>query len=237
MADADSDSASDSLASTPPQPPLRAGRGEILSETSTMPGSSFSLPARRTCPGALFGPNTVCSACYADGRHRYRWRAVQDAQSRRFAWTLEALAAGRFVAVVADRIASRAEPYFRLHDAGDFFSPPYIEAWRQIARALPDVSFWAPTRSWAVAGQRRPDSDPLLASLRRLAALSNVIVRPSALYIDDPPPTVSGLASGSAVTTDRSQTTCQKTLRVPSACGPCRRCWDEPLVPVTYLRH
>jgi hypothetical protein len=209
----------------------------VLTQTSAMPGSSFSLPARRTCPGAFLEVNSVCSACYADGRRRYRWRAVQQAQDRRLAWTLAALTSGRFVPVVIDRIASRSAHYFRLHDSGDFFLPLYVEAWREIALALPEVSFWAPTRSWAIRGACRPDSDVLLVSLRRFAFLPNVTVRPSALSIDSEPPIVAGLASGSAVTTDRSRATCPKSLRSPPSCGDCRHCWDEPLVPVTYLKH
>jgi len=220
-----------------PSPRRRAGRGEILSETSAMPGSSYSLPARSTCPGAILEPNSVCSTCYADGRKRYRWRAVQEAQARRLAWTLDALASGRFVAVVADRIASRSERHFRLHDAGDFFSPDYVDAWRQIAHALPEVSFWAPTRSWAIHGACRTDDDPLLASLRLFAQLPNVVVRPSALFVGDPPSTVPGLAAGSTVTTDPALATCPKSLVTPAACGTCRLCWEAPLVPVTYLRH
>jgi len=202
-----------------------------------MPGSSFSLPARRTCPGAILTENSVCLTCYADGRHRYRWRAVRDAQARRFAWTLGALTSGRFVPVLADRIASRHEPYFRLHDAGDFFSPGYVEAWGEIALELPRVRFWAPTRSWAIDARARTDTDPLLVSLRRLASRTNVTVRPSALFIGDDPPVISGLAAGSTVTADRSRATCPKFLRRPPACGDCRRCWDEPLVSVTYLKH
>lgn len=214
-----------------------AGPVEILSSTTAMPGSSFSLPARRTCPGALFEPTSVCSACYADGRRRYRWRGVQAAQARRLAWTLDALGAGVFVPALIGHIVSRAERYFRLHDAGDFFSPTYADAWTDIARALPAVSFWAPTRSWAIHGRRRPDADPLLESLWRLASLPNVTVRPSALLINGDAPRILGLAAGSAVTTDRSRATCPKSLRSPPACGDCRRCWDEPDVAVTYLKH
>jgi len=209
----------------------------VLTRTSAMPGSSFSLPARGTCPGAAFGSNTVCSTCYADGRRRYRWRPVREAQAQRLDWTLRALASGDFARIVAEQIASRGERYFRLHDAGDFFSPAYVEAWREVALSLPDVSFWAPTRSWAIQGVRRPDSDPLLVALRRLAELPNVTVRPSAIYIGDEPPTLPGLAAGSAVTTDPSRATCPKSLRRPSVCGDCRRCWDEPHLAVTYLRH
>lgn len=209
----------------------------ILSATTAMPGASFSLPARRTCPGALRLPGTVCAACYADRRGRYRWQIVRDAQAQRLAWTLEALRSGRFAPVLIEHIALLREPYFRVHDAGDFFSTVYVAAWVEVARALPQVRFWAPTHSWALRGLARPDSDPLLAALRHLAALPNVTVRPSAILLGEPPPQVPGLAAGSAVTERLSDATCQKATRTPPSCGPCRRCWDEPLSPVTYLRH
>jgi len=209
----------------------------VLTQTTAMPGSSFSLPARRTCPGSVLAANSVCAACYADDRHRYRWRGVQEAQAHRLDWTHRALSADRFVPVIADLIASRAERHFRLHDAGDFFSPRYVDAWREVALSLPTVAFWAPTRSWSIAGQCRPEGDPLLGSLRRLAALPNVTVRPSAIFIGGDPPEVHGLAAGSSVTTDRSLATCPKSLRSPPSCGDCRRCWDEPQIPVTYLKH
>ena len=209
----------------------------ILTQTTTMPGSSFSLPARRTCPGVILSPGSVCRSCYADQRRRYRWSAVKLAQERRLAWTLEALSSGRFVPALVGLITARGDTHFRLHDSGDFFSPPYVDAWYDIALALPEVSFWAPTRSWAIDGQVRPDDDPLLASLRRLASLPNVTVRPSALLIDSDPPEIPGLHAGSSVTTDPARSTCPKSLRSPPACGNCRRCWDEPLKPVVYLKH
>lgn len=209
----------------------------LLSETSAMPGSSFSLPARRTCPGALRTPGSVCAACYAHGRGRYRWPSVRAAQARRLAWTTRALASGRFAPVLVEGIAARGEPYFRLHDAGDFFSAAYVDAWTQVAAALPLVRFWAPTHSWAFGGLPRRDGDPLLEALRRLDALPNVTVRPSALLLDAPAPAVPGLSAGSAVTTDPPTATCRKFLRTPSSCGPCRRCWDEPSIPITYLKH
>jgi hypothetical protein len=209
----------------------------ILTKTSAMPGASFSLPARTTCPGAAFRPGSVCAACYADGRGRYRFPNVKDAQSRRLAWTIHALATGRFAPVLIERIAARGEPYFRLHDSGDFFSVAYVEAWITIATALPDIRFWAPTHSWAIQGRPRPDGDPLLEALRRFNSLPNVAVRPSAVRIGESPPVIPGLSAGSSVTTDHAIATCPKSLRSPSNCGPCRRCWDEPLVPVMYLKH
>ena len=209
----------------------------LLTRATAMPAASFSLPARSTCPGAEFSPGSVCAACYADGRGRYRFPVVKDAQAERLAWTTRALATGRFAPTLIEAIVSLGERYFRLHDAGDFFSVAYVEAWGTIARAVPHVRFWAPTHSWATRGRRRRDGDHLLEALRRLAALPNVVVRPSAARIGDPPPEVPGLSAGSTVTTDPAAATCPKSLRTPSNCGPCRRCWDEPLVPVTYLKH
>lgn len=151
----------------------------LLTRTDAMPEGSFSLPAKRTCPGVVLTPTSVCSACYADERKRYRWRTVKLAQDRRLARTvqphLRTLRSGRHGRL----ISRRDERHFRLHDSGDFFSPPYVDAQYDVAFALPDVSFWAPTRSWAINGGVRPDDDPLLASLRRLAFLPNVTVRPA----------------------------------------------------------
>jgi hypothetical protein len=202
-----------------------------------MPGGSFSLPARVTCPGALLAPGSVCAICYADRRKRYRWDAVRRVQAARFAWTVAALETGTFVPVLVGAIAARSERYFRIHDAGDFFAPAYALAWREIADSLPAVRFWAPTRSWAVGGQLRSPRDPLLRSLQILAARPNVTLRPSALFLEDPPPEAPGLACGTTVSAEIARVTCPKSLTVPAHCGACRRCWDEPLVPITHLRH
>ena len=210
---------------------------QILTQTSTMPGSSFSLPARRTCPGMLDAPSSVCTFCYADDRKRYRWSCVKRSQAERFAWTLEALRTGSFVPVLVGHILARRDRFIRLHDSGDFFAPAYVDAWADVVRALPHVSFWAPTHSWAERGQLRNDADPLMVSLRSLAALSNITVRPSALFLGDEPPVIPGLAAGSTVTIDRFRTTCPKYLRHPPFCGDCRSCWDSPSLPVTYLKH
>jgi|GEM_PF-6083239 len=37
---------------------------------------------------------------------------------------------------------------FRLHTSGDFYSPEYAEKWLEIAKALPEVHFYAYTKAW-----------------------------------------------------------------------------------------
>jgi hypothetical protein len=69
----------------------------------------------------------------------------------------------------------------RVHSSGDFFSPEYARAWIELANQLPDLDFWAPTRTWASRGWNEFWSQNL-----RLARHGNFIVRPSAWHTGDP---------------------------------------------------
>jgi hypothetical protein len=69
--------------------------------------------------------------------------------------------------------------YFRIHDAGDFYSLAYWQAWEQAMRELPGTRFWAPNRTWAHASH----------TVDHGAIPENLAMRPSALHFGDPPPT------------------------------------------------
>lgn len=72
--------------------------------------------------------------------------------------------------------------YFRIHDAGDFYTPEYVRAWFDICSALPEVSFWAPTRMWAMSGMSSTEFQKGLPF--------NLALRPSALHFREGPPAV-----------------------------------------------
>ena len=119
---------------------------------------SFSLPSLKTCPGA----SSWCKRyCYA-----FRYEKRRPTCRRAYELNLtktEDLA--EFVRVMVGTIP-RIIPAFRIHVGGDFFSVAYVESWREIIQAFPQVRFWAYTRSW---------SDPtLLPALEELRALENV---------------------------------------------------------------
>src|SRR5262245_36717454 len=59
----------------------------LLTQTSKMPGPSFSLPAHKACPRAN---GNICDSCYAE-KGCYRFRGPKQAQSVRFAWTVECM--------------------------------------------------------------------------------------------------------------------------------------------------
>lgn len=201
----------------------------IISRFEKMPEGSFALPAGLSCPGAalsLARPGSICASCYGK-KGRFLFRNVTASLAERFAWTKAALEDGTFVPIMIREI--RGMTYFRVSGNGDLFSVEYIDAWTEIARALPETRFRVPTRVWAI-----PE---LLEPLARLASLPNVTVRPSALAIDDDPPSVPGLAAGAAVhTPGRCH---QDAFPCPGACIPnnCRVCWDRPEIPVSYPLH
>lgn len=198
----------------------------LLSRTEKMPGPSWAIPAGAACPFMVIGPGTICGTiCYAT-RGRYTDAVHARALWARFEWARTSMQTDygidEFVAVMVRAIAATGSEWFRIHDAGDFFSEQYTRAWQRVAAALPSVHFWGPTRSWQA---------PWVAALVELNALPNVTIRPSAILIDAAPPVVAGLAAGTAVSAT--------TWDCPAAenagrCGDCRRCWTVPEQPTTY---
>lgn len=149
----------------------------------------------------------VVSNCYAEGG-QYSTGQVQYAQLMRFAWADHAVRDGTFAQIMswavkhADyaltgsgkvkmkddngediSVPARGErdgrKYFRIHDSGDFFSTTYLAAWRQVADANPDVTFWAPSRIWALGRKVIQSVNEINAPVR------NLIIRPSAYSINE----------------------------------------------------
>jgi hypothetical protein len=210
---------------------------KILSNPRKMPCPSFSLPAGKSCPNAVYGENAICSSCYAC-KGRYTLPNVKAPRSARFDWTRESLKseAGReqWVETIVSAIRATGTQYFRGHDSGDFFSPAYVQMWIEVCLQLPEVKFWFPTRSWQDG--KGSLNERMLKGLRTLAALPNVVIRPSALYFGDSAPQVAGLNAGSTAAADDATHTACVAPKQGGYCGSCRTCWDKS-IPVTYKKH
>jgi len=207
-------------------------RKNLVSQTSKMPGASNGQ-SLRSCVNSKAsiklareaGFEPICASCYADkGFYKFHTE-LNDA---RFDWAAAAVKAGTFAQIMGEAVrrATVKTPHFRIHDSGDFFSPAHILAWADIARSLPDVRFWAPTRAYI--------NPRFLPALLTLASLPNVTIRPSAHGFEQPPPVVPGLAAGSTASAEGWD--CPASEQ-GNKCGSCRICWDSPTVPVTYHRH
>ncbi|MFE5847934.1 hypothetical protein ACFQ7N_40560, partial [Streptomyces niveus] len=115
---------------------------------------SWSIPAwtgvlpdgRRynTCPSA-----GVCGKlCYAR-QGTYRFRNVRARHEANLMMVLDDLS-GWEAAMSAELQHSRYQKRaaaVRCHDAGDFFSREYVEAWLRVMRTAPGIQFYAYTKS------------------------------------------------------------------------------------------
>lgn len=165
----------------------------LLTDTEKMPCLSWDLPARKSCPFAVLGPNHICSKCYGFEKGHYARPSVKRAQMLRFDWTQECLRTKQgtddWIDYMVQAILHDSETdYFRMHSDGDLFSPLYTRAWYHVCERIPEINFWVPSRSWQA---------PWVDELRLLNSLDNVNVRPSALEFDQDPPVIEGLAAGS----------------------------------------
>lgn len=178
------------------------------------------------------GPVYVCDVCYAGKNHYSIYPNQAMIAAWRYAWTKAALkkqggeffvraivkGIKHFLAIPKFRGPGGKPPaswesmginanYFRWHDAGDIFSVPYWEAIKEIARRLPKVRFWVPTRQWVSSAWRERFSQIIDPETKKEFP-KNLIVRPSALFIDSPAPELGQrlkdtvLAAGTMVTSE-----------------------------------
>jgi hypothetical protein len=143
--------------------------------------------------------------------------------------------------------------FFRIHDSGDFFSARYLAAWKQVADALSDIVFWAPTRIWATPWG-------IDAVNRVNASPRNLIIRPSAYHINTArlPELGPGWAQPSTVfdkthigeaaqarafdwncpayDSQNENHSC-RSATAPDHQQGCRACWVHPEMAVNYKLH
>src|SRR5271166_1861647 len=120
-----------------------------LGKPSKMPGYSYGIPAASCITGAKLHnvPDTVCADCYAL-KGNYMFPAVLASQGNR----LESILDPRWVDAMVTLIASKQKgtardgKFFRWHDSGDLQSVEHLSKIAKVARALPSVNFWLPTR-------------------------------------------------------------------------------------------
>lgn len=97
----------------------------------------FNLPATKAVC------SMQCPGCYA-AREQARFPSILAARSTR----LEAAMQPTFASNVISELNSlrKLPKHFRVHASGEFFSQTYVDAWVQIAKAFPSVTFYTYTK-------------------------------------------------------------------------------------------
>lgn len=184
-------------------------------------------PPRHTSDEAV--ASTICQSCYAERGHFGRAVSIFGT-SLRTMWTRQSMETtegrDRWVEVMVRAIATsgmhapttidgRDLRPVRVHSSGDFFSPEYLAAWVEVANRLAaspstrDIVLWAPTRVWTVR-----EFKGVFATLERANPSRNLVVRPSALRVnDDAPMAIAGTAAGTTAILKSDQREMQPDLQ------------------------
>ena len=202
---------------------LVTGHKSGLGKPSKMPGYSTSLPAQACILGAKLAKvaGSVCASCYALKGH-YLYPDVKAGLQRR----LEALHNPQWVEGMTKLVGHYTDPkdpYFRIHDSGDFQSVEHVLQWVAVARALPWVKMWAPSREVAMVKMARAMAGDWP---------SNLVVRVSAPMVGKPM-TMQGPTSSVDVPGGNQ---CPAPTQ-GNKCGDCRACWDPNVDRVNYHKH
>lgn len=220
-----------------------------FSRPSKMPCFCYGISALKCGVGSILAKidGTVCSICYAR-KGQYRMDNVAKAHARRLdlieedigAWTENMVRALSFAYRAKD---GKDQRVFRWHDSGDLQSLEHLDAIVEIARALPSIQFWLPTREYATVRdwtgwKGAPEPQSWAGSLLRKAKRpfpDNLVVRVSAAMRGAPAPYLPGCV-GSSVDNPEADFQCGAYER-GGECGPCRKCWDPTVRDVSYPPH
>ena len=198
-----------------------------LSEPSKMPGFGYNLPACTCKIGSMLRsiPGSVCSKCYAR-KGRYPFPAVQACLQRR----LEAISHPKWVEAMTLLIGNSGDEYFRWHDSGDLQSLKHLQDIVKIAKALPNVKFWLPTKEYNTVRE----------FLRKETLPDNLTVRLSSYMISFASYPDGELAELPISSAGKS-TEFKQALLCPGveagSCGDCRECWSRSCKHVHYPIH
>jgi hypothetical protein len=198
-----------------------------------MPGFAYGLPARECILGKILRQKkgSVCFSCYAF-KGMYVFPAVQAAQYRRLKILLADMHAWKraMISLLDRKLSrkSRADRVFRWHDSGDLQSVEHLSAIVQIAKVLPRIRFWLPTRELEMVRE-------YLASGKTFP--KNLTVRISVAMIGQ------AFAPALAVKgTVASTVAAGKGFHCPARsqgneCKDCRACWSRSVPVVDYSQH
>jgi hypothetical protein len=198
-----------------------------LSSPSKMPCHSYNLPAKNCNIGSKLRnvPNSVCNKCYAF-KGFYNYPNAKNAMQRR----LQSLTHPKWVEAMTF-IINKVEKsgYMRLHDSGDIQSISHLENICQIAKNLPNIKFWLPTKEVSIVSE----------FLKSNTIPENLNVRISGFMIDQIPAESLikklGVVS-SGVTQDLNKVNCPSSKQ-ENMCLDCRKCWSSEVKVIWYKKH
>lgn len=199
-----------------------------LSTPSKMPCFSYNIPAWECKVGAqlMKVANSTCSSCYAM-KGRYVFNSTKAVMYRRFDRIFKPMWVEAMVLSIA---INETSGYFRWHDSGDLQNLQHLDNIVRIAKFLPEIKFWLPTREYKVVSDYA-DVVP-----------QNLTIRFSAHMIDSVKEVANKEHSSIVISNEAKATldvsVCHATRPEGThKCDDCRACWNKDVKVVAYLKH
>jgi hypothetical protein len=203
-----------------------------LSKTSKMPSHSFSLPAQECITGAKLAKieGSVCHGCYAL-KGFYHMPPVKQPRYDNLSYINHP----QWVDTMVKHISktSLKNGFFRWHDSGDLQSLTHLKNIVSIARALPTIKFWLPTKeanflkAYASEGLTLPPNISIRLSMPMIDQAPNL---PQSIY------NLGVNTSTVHKSTEGYGTVCPAYTNA-GKCGDCRQCWDTSIDNISYPIH
>ena len=203
-----------------------------LSKPGKMPCVGYGLPTDRCNNGGILQgiKGSVCEFCYADHRGNYIFKNVQLALEKRY----QSIVNPRWVDAIVTLISRNRRgdtKFFRWHDSGDLKDADHLAKICEVARRLPDVKFWLPTKEYKLVREYFAVN----------ACPQNLTVRLSMPYVDMKA-AAPNFTKAYRYAEVFSTTPNPLSWRCPAPtqdnkCGACRACWKGQLWAVTYHKH
>jgi hypothetical protein len=196
-----------------------------LSRTSKMPCHSYNIPASMCITGSKLAvkSNTVCSHCYAK-RFRYNWGNVKAAMIKRS----QEITHKNWVELMVIALTQKEKSgYFRWHDSGDLQSLNHLKNIVEIAKRLPKIKFYLPTKEYGILGKFLKDN--------RLP--DNLIVRLSEHLLNTTCKShLVNLYSLQTSSVDSGVGFSCPAEKQGNKCLNCRACWNKKIKNVDYKK-
>ena len=208
------------------QAALRAlPKGLKLSTPSKMPGYTFALDAKRCITGSKLRkiPGSVCSKCYGQKGPSCYSKSVALRRGN-MEWIKDNNLPIWQKAMV-DFLTISGQPEFRYHDTGDLQSLNHLCAIVGIARKVPQVKFWLPTKEYAIVREYTKRFGMFPENL--IVRVSSPMIKQEPLTFDYTSTVNSG--KGFACPVSNGQEKCD-TYK-------CRACWDKNVSNIDYHLH
>ena len=118
----------------------------------------FNQPAIKTCnPYHCKDCKSICYAIRAEKRF--------PAAKKSRAHNLRESKKSTFIVNMTSHIANMRVKTFRIHESGDFYNQTYLDGWVSVAKALPNIQFYAYTKSIDLDFSKRPTNLRIIASV------------------------------------------------------------------------